>query len=1018
MKLLDDENGKDIKLKISVKSKPIMNTNPLKIEEMFNFIEKISDVVKTKKYFEHIKEYDYIVGVPIRYILTPIHLLLDVSIERLYLTLTDECLKRFHSMLVTIREFNHTNCIRNKLFQSDSRIGPLIFEKNLDIYKEIDEYEKSLIKTTNEHFDKAIDVFKEYKIGKKTEKEIMETVTNFDDEFEIIKTTEKINEFLNTYKKEISNVIHDDSKGNITYFTNKDTLIEWLGRESSNRILLKTGGSSPSGGIFMAFYELSEDLLKIGFELAVAYPSVDPSFSLTIKLRDKIKVYLGDEILFALRIIKSLLNKSLKNEQSFYKIYTELNNLEFSIKDNVEDLNDIIWLLKDTKKINITKSHLETRTILALNDNKYKFFLSLDAVVTSPEAIDNLRSMMLQLSEMNEIEWVVGSLNINSTESAPFFFIIKNGQLIGVCSDRFDIMILLKIFKNNSNGIEDELKLILSYESLKNTFYEKRVLYAKQLMNILNPDCHNKIELNCADLWSETKNQKFIDAFEIAKAVLKSDSFDLFKKIAQIAISSGADGLDILLKDMNVDKNNYSKTLKDKKFWSTCTKKLQDFLITLNPVTADVYIAKNLIESKIPTLGVQEDDLKKCNEIIKKVVDNQDLGSELKNDIKSWDNASPKQRFESILQLLRRFICKNIKDEKSLNVLELIKISEQSSKEEFQFDQNLYANVLKAFLNKIELFDTFDANVRDEILKYCEKNSFHKIIKVLNKHSQCEELNRLNKLIDSFTSIKDNQHFLELITYIFGSNNEKLLEYFWMNMRFRYLTDVNLNDEILEKLADFYLANNDIKNIIPKEIFDRVNPFVQLNNDIEIPTEFKTKDELIDTLNDIYKRKNKMIDIGSLDKFHEALTNFLNKNKEIKNDLIKSGAMSLWDDDKQLFDANWTFKEVEIALKHLTHGDSQSNEISSEEIRKFEFSISTRSLSRCIEMDNSSNIKIIPTYSKLYGNERARIFSSDFIKISSIRIPNSFQVKDMERWITSSLEYYVQKIKMWGCNNG
>jgi hypothetical protein len=196
-----------------------------------------------------------ITGVPIRFVLIPIsHLIdLDNEIDKLYIKLKKQTLDKFSKILNHIRDFNIPNCIRNRVFETYSDSGMIIFNLKSKICEEIRIYENTLIQITDKYLCEAGELLKIYKNGKVKEEKISEFVLKFENEFKITMVDLKIQEFADKcrfqlegikFKDSIINNTDDESKikDGFQLFTDKDACEGWLSTDRTNKILLKTDG--------------------------------------------------------------------------------------------------------------------------------------------------------------------------------------------------------------------------------------------------------------------------------------------------------------------------------------------------------------------------------------------------------------------------------------------------------------------------------------------------------------------------------------------------------------------------------------------------------------------------------------------------------------------------------------------------------------------------------------------------------------------------------------------------------
>ena len=129
--------------------------------------------------------------------------------------------------------------------------GIIILNNNSIISKNIVCFEKKLNKITNSNFPKAVEIFKKYKIHKANETDLLKVIENFRAEFNKSDVLEKINEFINECRKELSGahigIDSKDHEDDFILFTDELSSNEWFNPEKIPKILLKTNGESPKG---------------------------------------------------------------------------------------------------------------------------------------------------------------------------------------------------------------------------------------------------------------------------------------------------------------------------------------------------------------------------------------------------------------------------------------------------------------------------------------------------------------------------------------------------------------------------------------------------------------------------------------------------------------------------------------------------------------------------------------------------------------------------------------------------
>ena len=118
-------------------------------------------------------------------------------------------------------------------------------------------------------------------------------------------------------------------------------------------------------------------------------------------------IYIFEEIAFALKVLKISLGQSSINEKIFSKIICELNSFDLSLnKDNVQNTTKLISLLKIIENINVTHDQTETQFILKKTDDKWRFFVTLDALDTAAESIKCMIYLYKKFSKILDFEWI------------------------------------------------------------------------------------------------------------------------------------------------------------------------------------------------------------------------------------------------------------------------------------------------------------------------------------------------------------------------------------------------------------------------------------------------------------------------------------------------------------------------------------------------------------------------------------------------------------------------------------
>jgi hypothetical protein len=254
--------------------------------------------------------------------------------------------------------------------------------------------------------------------------------------------------------------------------------------------------------------ELYGEKIKIGF--AVGSILNDPKFCIDVK--GKTAPYEEPkEFEYILEIISAVLGVGNKNKLLFHSIHAKMINIELPFK-TVEEfyrINDFIEKMIPFKDVIITKDPLTTCNLLRKKDDKYRFFITINAEQTFSRAMAKL-SKYVNSSVFKNVDWIVGSLEIDLVETALLFIII-NSRIKAICLDELDMKILSETF----NDSQVNYSVLLSPEQMKNSFYPERAVSAEKIMKLIEGGEHTILNINKYGLESFNSTQSGIQIIKI-----------------------------------------------------------------------------------------------------------------------------------------------------------------------------------------------------------------------------------------------------------------------------------------------------------------------------------------------------------------------------------------------------------------------------------------------------------------------------------------------------------------------
>ncbi len=413
----------------------------------------------------------------------------------------------------------------------------------------------------------------------------------------------------------------------------------FLSGEKEIKILLHTSDESTES-VCLKLFEMAESLTDFGIKIGVAVKSISPKFELCIKVGGKISYYdIPGEIPYILSIIGVAVGIGMNNEKMFISMNAEVfsTKLPMNLKDQFNNINFLIEKLLPLKKVIVSSSHLETSSMLTKMDEKLRFFIPLNAKLTSFLAMMNIQSL-LALEINRDVEWIAGSLEIPQILATGLIFIVKNSQVLAVCLDELDIMILME---NLSSKFDQCLK-ILSPRNMKNSFYPDRVFSSEKIIKKLELKKHKILEITDYGLesFSEDSNDDLSNALELTQSYILGEEVNIIATVAKFAIKENKD-LDVLLLKAGyspAETKFYENTL-SQEVKSKLAESVEKILRDKNPFSIKINMAKKLLND-VTNLNENDEIIQnqKIDKILNSITKDKDCPINLKKSLKINDD--------------------------------------------------------------------------------------------------------------------------------------------------------------------------------------------------------------------------------------------------------------------------------------------------------------------------------------------------------------------------------------------
>jgi len=160
--------------------------------------------------------------------------------------------------------------------------------------------------------------------------------------------------------------------------------------------------------------------------------------------------------------------------------------------------------------------------------------------------------------------------------------------------------------------------------------------------------------------------------------------------------------------------------------------------------------------------GVLTDEkLNICNKQLSELMNNKDIPPSLKNEINDWESVSGKGKFEKIVNICQKYMDEQSNSKEGFHIQHLFKICENKIKKEVATSK-INQSILKAYIQRIH---KLDAKVALDMCKYCDKDNFYQVMKILENHTNSDLLNKLTFKSKSL-NLSMTKKFILILIYI------------------------------------------------------------------------------------------------------------------------------------------------------------------------------------------------------------------------------------------------------------
>jgi hypothetical protein len=427
-----------------------------------------------------------------------------------------------------------------------------------------------------------------------------------------------------------------------------------------------------------------------------------------------------DEVSFILDIMIAEFGIEIKNKVLFHSMISESISSTMNLKSNEKiNLIHIIEGSMNLKDVILSSSRLDTISLLTQKDNKWKFFMPIDARETSFPAIKILASLTSS-PRLKGVQWIIGNTNTPELSATGFLFIVKNCRVRAICLDELDLTWLRENFVFTS---DDRLEII-SPDKLNNSFYPERAKTSEKIARAIEMYNHESLNITNYTLSSfdDESNVDLLNALELASYYAHKDDFKFMGFIAKCAVTEGNVSNVFLKSEFSLCHEMFQIQIINRNRKQIFLKNIRQFLEQVVPFSTKIDLAKIILyEPRGP------DFEQKLDKIINDLKNNPDCTDDLKLNIS----------YPTGLDLETK--CKNFRSQ-----LENYENKSQNEKSYFHTRMLHYAlsvnedglrNIVKKYIENIEFREKTRSWAKNFFMKDLEENLVNKLVLDLSIHS-------------------------------------------------------------------------------------------------------------------------------------------------------------------------------------------------------------------------------------------------------------------------------------------
>jgi hypothetical protein len=428
-----------------------------------------------------------------------------------------------------------------------------------------------------------------------------------------------------------------------------------------------------------------------------------------------------DEISFILDIMIAEFGIGVKNKVLFHSMISESISSTRNFKSNEKiNLIHIIEGSMNLKDVILSSSRLDTISLLTQKDNKWKFFMPIDARETSFPAIKILASL-ISSPRLKDVQWIIGNTDTPELSATGFLFIVKNCRVRAVCLDELDLIWLRENFVLTS---DDRLEIISS-DKLNNSFYPDRAKSSEKIVRAIEMYNHESLNITNYTLssFNDELNVELLNAFELASYYAHKDDLKFMGLIAKCAVTEDKVSDNVFSKsEFSLCHEMFQIQIMNRNRKQIFLQNIRQFLEQVVPFSTKIDLAKIILnEPRDP------DFEQKLDKIINDLKNNPDCTDDLKLNIDYPTGLDLKTKSKDFRLQLENYE-NDSQNEKAYFHTRMLHYA-------LSVNEDGLRNIVKKYIENIEFREKTISCDKNLFLKDLEENLVNKLVLDLSIHS-------------------------------------------------------------------------------------------------------------------------------------------------------------------------------------------------------------------------------------------------------------------------------------------